>query len=69
MRDRWPWIVGGVVLVLVGALWIAQGVGAAKGSPMTGHPFYSFLGAAVVAVGAWLIVTGVRRGRGETRRS
>jgi hypothetical protein len=56
--------VGGVLLVLVGALWIAQGVGAAKGSPMTGHPVYSVLGVAVVAVGAWLIVTGVRRGRG-----
>ena len=57
----WPRVIGGAVLVLVGALWIAQGVGAAKGSPMTGHPFYSFLGAGVVVVGAWLIVSGVRR--------
>jgi hypothetical protein len=57
----WPRLIGGVVLVLVGALWIAQGVGAAKGSAMSGHPFYAFLGVAVVLVGVWLVVTGLRR--------
>ena len=60
----WPRIVAGVVLVLVGGLWFAQGIGAAEGSPMTGHPLYSFLGAAVLVVGVWLVVAGVRR-RGQ----
>jgi hypothetical protein len=57
----WPRIVAGVVCALVGALWIAQGVGAAKGSPMTGHPSYAYLGAVVVVVGVALVVAGVRR--------
>ena len=34
----WPRVIGGVVLGLIGLLWIAQGLGAAKGSAMTGHP-------------------------------
>jgi hypothetical protein len=59
-----PRVVAGVVLCLLGALWIAQGVGAAKGSPMTDHPVYAVLGAVVVAIGAWLVVAGIRRGRG-----
>jgi hypothetical protein len=58
----WPRVIAGVVLCLVGALWIAQGVGAAKGSPMTGHPAYAFLGGAVIVGGVWLVVAGARRG-------
>jgi hypothetical protein len=61
----WPRVIAGVVLCLVGGLWIAQGVGAAKGSPMTGHSGYAFLGAAVVAGGVGLLVWAARlRGSG-----
>jgi hypothetical protein len=63
----WPRLIGGVVLVLVGALWIAQGLGAAKGSAMTGHPVYAVLGAAVVVVGGWLVSAGLRRRAQQTR--
>jgi uncharacterized membrane protein HdeD (DUF308 family) len=59
----WPRLVGGVVACLVGALWIAQGLGAAKGSAMSGHPIYSVLGIAVVALGVWLIRSGLRHRR------
>lgn len=59
----WSRIISGVVACLIGALWIAQGVGVAKGSPMTGHAVYAVLGAVVVAVGIWLVAAGVRRGR------
>ena len=34
----WIRLIAGLVLCAAGALWIAQGVGAAKGSMMTGHP-------------------------------
>jgi hypothetical protein len=54
-------VVAGVVLCLIGALWILQGIGVAKGSPMTDHPIYAVLGAVVVAVGAWLVAAGIRR--------
>jgi hypothetical protein len=56
----WPRIIGAVVLILVGALWVAQGLGAAKGSAMTGHPFYAVLGVVVIAVGLWLGRSGLR---------
>jgi heme O synthase-like polyprenyltransferase len=62
----WPRVIVGVVFCLVGALWIAQGVGAAKGSPMTGHPSYALLGVVVVVVGLWLVVAGARRGRSRS---
>ena len=57
----WPRVIGGVVLVLVGVLWIAQGLGAAKGSAMTGHPVYAVAGLVVAAIGAWLIRAGLQR--------
>ena len=57
----WLRVIGGIVLGLIGILWIAQGLGAAKGSAMSGHPGYAVLGLVVVVVGAWLIRTGVRR--------
>ena len=57
----WPRVIGGVVLGLIGLLWIAQGLGAAKGSAMTGHPVYAVLGVVVAALGVWLIRAGLRR--------
>jgi hypothetical protein len=57
----WPRVIGGVVLALVGILWIAQGLGAAKGSAMTGHPVYAVLGLVVLVLGVWLIRAGLQR--------
>ena len=56
----------GVVLCLVGALWIFQGVGVAKGSFMTGHAGYAILGGGAVLVGIGLVVT-ARRARSGAR--
>jgi predicted anti-sigma-YlaC factor YlaD len=50
--------------LLVGALWILQGVGIAKGSFMTGHATYTVLGAGLVLVGA-LLLRSAWRHRGE----
>ncbi len=57
----WPRLIGGVVFSLIGILWIAQGLGAAKGSAMTGHPFYAVLGLVVAVIGIWLIRAGLQR--------
>jgi membrane protein YdbS with pleckstrin-like domain len=51
----------GVVLCLVGAVWIAQGSGAMHGSMMTGHGQYAALGVVVVIGGLVLIGLSVRR--------
>jgi hypothetical protein len=60
-RRRVPMVLIGLVLVLVGTLWILQGVGVAKGSFMTGSAFWGWMGGLAVAVGAPILVLGVRR--------
>jgi len=53
----------GVVLCLVGAVWIAQGSGAMHGSMMTGHGQYTALGVVAVIGGLVLIgLSALRRG-------
>ncbi|MFC9842110.1 hypothetical protein ACFWFF_05365 [Streptomyces sp. NPDC060223] len=48
--------IGGIVLVVLGAVWIAQGVGAMSGSAMSGHGQYAALGVVVVLIGLFLLV-------------
>ena len=56
----------GVVLVLIGAVWIAQGTGAVHGSMMSGHGQYAVLGAVVLVLGVVLLGWNLlRRGRGR----
>ena len=50
----------GVVCVLVGAVWIGQGVGWIHGSFMTGEAVWAVIGVVLVAVGGFLIL---RRGQ------
>lgn len=51
------WIRGvvGIVLIVVGGVWIAQGSGAMHGSMMTGHSQYTGLGAVTVLIGLGLV--------------
>lgn len=59
----WIRLVGGLVLSALGALWIAQGTGAAKGSAMSGHPAYAGLGVVVLVAGLFLLFTAWRARR------
>jgi hypothetical protein len=52
----WARGIAGVLLLLVGAVWIAQGVGVAHGSSMTGQSQWAFIGAVAVAVGLALLL-------------
>lgn len=56
----WARVVGGVLLVLIGLVWIGQGLNMIGGSAMSGHPIYALLGLVVGAVGAWLCWGAVR---------
>lgn len=64
------WIRGiaGIVLCVVGAVWIGQGSGAMHGSGMSGHASFALLGGVVVIVGlallAWAAL--IRRQRSNT---
>ena len=61
MRTR---LVIGAVLVIVGAVWIGQGVGAIGGSFMTGEAAWAVIGGVAVLLGLALI-NGAWRGRGD----
>ena len=48
--------IGGIILVVLGAVWIAQGTGAMGGSGMSGHGQYAVLGAVVALIGLFLLL-------------
>jgi hypothetical protein len=52
---RWVRAVAGVILTLVGLLWILQGLNVIGGSGMSGHGQYAVLGMVVAVVGLWLV--------------
>jgi hypothetical protein len=54
-------LVAGVLLIVVGIVWILQGLDVLKGSFMTGQGFWAWMGAVAVLVGMPLILRGMRR--------
>ncbi|MEO6458425.1 MAG: hypothetical protein ABIO92_09175 [Chloroflexia bacterium] len=54
----------GLLMLLVGAIWILQGVNILPGSIMTGDPFWAVMGLLCVGLGGFLLYRGLgRRGR------
>jgi len=51
----------GVVAVLMGLLWVGQGLNLIPGSFMTGDPKWFVIGAIVTLVGVLLVAAGARR--------
>ena len=51
----------GVAMVLVGAIWTAQGLGYLEGSPMTDQQLWAIFGPLVAGLGVGLVVTAARR--------
>lgn len=51
----------GLVLVLIGLVWTAQGIGWLEGSPMTDETLWAVVGPVVALVGALVVVLGLRR--------
>lgn len=56
-------VVVGALAVLVGALWIGQGLGYVPGSFMTGAIAWFWIGLVVAVVGLLLVLAGLRRPR------
>jgi hypothetical protein len=64
----WVRAVGGGLLVLVGLLWILQGVNIVGGSSMSGRGQYAVLGIIVAFIGIWLLQSAIRiRRRSQVR--
>ncbi|GDX32715.1 hypothetical protein LBMAG15_16500 [Actinomycetes bacterium] len=69
MKKRNLWVVaGGVILMLVGVVWFFQGLGALKGSPMTGEIFWSYMGAIVFIAGIAVLLRALLGTKGTNSR-
>jgi hypothetical protein len=55
---RYVLLILGGLMVLVGGVWLLQGIGILPGSFMTGQPFWAVMGAILLAVGALLVLAG-----------
>ncbi len=61
MRTR---MVIGVLLCLIGAVWVGQGLDVLGGSGMSGHAIWAVIGGVAFLFGVTLLL-GARRGRDE----
>jgi uncharacterized membrane protein HdeD (DUF308 family) len=57
----WASRIIGAVLVVVGAVWFAQGIDVLGGSSMTGNAFWAVVGFPMVVIGIVLITSARRR--------
>lgn len=53
----------GAILVMVGLVWLLQGIGILPGSFMTGQPRWALYGAVAIVVGALVVALSRRRPR------
>lgn len=60
---RWVTFAVAVVLLALGVVFFFQGVGALKGSAMTGDRIWAWIGAACVVAGLVVGARGLRRAR------
>ncbi len=51
----------GLLLTLVGGIWLFQGIGVLLGSFMTGQNFWAVTGGLTLLVGLMVLVMGLRR--------
>jgi uncharacterized integral membrane protein len=58
---RWISLAVGVVLLLVGAVWVLQGAGVVTGSFMTGQKLWFLIGLASFLVGVVVVAATTRR--------
>ena len=64
---RWGLIGVGVVMILLGTVWMLQGTGVLPGSVMSGDPFWARVGSGMMLGG--LVVCGLGWWLGSRRRS
>jgi hypothetical protein len=60
MKRSWTRPVG-LALILLGAVWAAQGFGWLKGSSMTGETLWAVIGPIVMVLGLVLVLAGTGR--------
>ncbi len=63
---KWVSNIVAVLLILVGIIWILQGVGVLPGSFMSGNIQYAFLGAILDIIGIAILIYANRRSKATT---
>ena len=58
---RWVWLIVGILLFLMGALWTLQGLDVVGGSAMSGVTLWAIVGPIVAIVGLVLVGVGMRK--------
>jgi hypothetical protein len=58
---RWVWLIVGILLVLMGAVWTLQGLDIMGGSGMSGNKMWAVIGPIVAIVGLILAGVGLRK--------
>ncbi|BCJ55643.1 hypothetical protein Asp14428_71180 [Actinoplanes sp. NBRC 14428] len=56
----WPWMTGGMLALVLGVLWTAQGLDLIEDSVMSGVTAFAVAGPVLAVAGLALMVTGVR---------
>jgi hypothetical protein len=57
---RYVLLIVGALMLLMGGVWLLQGIGILPGSFMTGQIFWAVMGAVTMAVGGSLVLGGFR---------
>jgi hypothetical protein len=57
---RYALLIAGGLMILMGGVWLLQGIGILPGSFMTGQMFWAVMGAAFLAVGGLVVLAGFR---------
>ena len=60
---RWVFIILGIIVILVGLVWLLQGTNVLAGSQMSGHRRWIVIGAGLDVIGIVLIIIGSRMRR------
>lgn len=66
---RWLLRIVGVVLTLLGTLWVLQGINVVRTGFMAGHIQYAFLGIVAAIIGIGLIALASWQRKGEASAS
>ena len=61
---RMPMMIAGVLLVLIGGVWILQGINVLPGSFMTGQTKWALIGGVMILASIALFIFANRRPRG-----
>ena len=65
----WLRLIGGIVLVLLGLVWLGQGLNLLGGSAMSGQATWAIIGVVVAVIGAWLLWSAARGRRSPAVRT